>query len=143
MNFSQTLVHKFSHLHLMLQSLIRQDFAVPFYGANRPGSQVSQGVLDQFWLWSMAAGLLNAYESIAAFSETDFRADLAKFDVPTLFIHGDDDQVVPIDISARKSAKIVPDAEEIYYPGAPHGLMSTHGDQLNADLLKFIGRVMG
>jgi len=122
------------------RSQFYRDLAPSFYGANRAGSSVSQGVLDQFWLWSMAAGLRNAHQSIAAFSETDFRADLAKFDVPTLLIHGEDDQIVPIDISARKTAKLVPHAAEAYYAGAPHGLMSTNADQLNADLLSFLRR---
>lgn len=115
-----------------------REFAVPFYGANRPGANVSQGVLDQFWAWSMQSGLKNAYESIKAFSETDFTEDLKKFDVPTLVLHGEDDQVVPVKNSAAKSARLIKDAKEIYYPGAPHGITATHHDQLNADLLEFI-----
>jgi len=115
-----------------------RDFAAPFYGANRPGANVSQGVLDQFWAWSMQSGLKNAYESIKAFSETDFTEDLKKFDVPTLVLHGEDDQVVPVKNSARKSAQLIKGAKEIYYPGAPHGITATHQDQLNADLLGFI-----
>lgn len=115
-----------------------KDFAFQFYGANRPGAKVSQGILDQFWLWSMQAGLKNAYESIKAFSETDFTEDLKKFDVPTLVIHGEDDQIVPIKDSAKKSARLIKGAKEIYYPGAPHGLTATHQDQLNADLLAFL-----
>src|SRR5690349_20696047 len=115
-----------------------RDFAVPFYGANRPGAKVSQGVLDQFWLWSMQSGLKNSYESVKAFSETDFTEDLKKFDVPTLVLHGEDDQVVPVKNSAVKTAKLVKDAKEIYYPGAPHGITATHQDQINADLLAFI-----
>jgi non-heme chloroperoxidase len=115
-----------------------KNLAVPFYGANRPGAKVSQGTLDQFWLWSMQAGLKNAYESIKAFSETDFTEDLKKFDVPTLVLHGEDDQIVPVKDSARKSAKLIHGAEEIYYPGAPHGLTATHQDRVNADLLAFI-----
>jgi len=118
-----------------------KDFAVMFYGANRPGAQVSQGILDQFWLWSMQAGLKNAYESIKAFSETDFTEDLKKFDVPTLVMHGEDDQVVPVKDSAKKSAKLIKGAEEIYYPGRPHGLTATHQDEVNADLLKFLNSV--
>ena len=102
------------------------------------GAKVSQGVLDQFWLWSMQAGLKNAYESIKAFSETDFTEDLKKFDVPTLVLHGEDDQIVPVKDSARKSAKLIKGAKEIYYPGAPHGLTATHQDQVNADLLAFL-----
>ena len=117
-----------------------RDLAPVFYGANRPGSAVSPGTLDQFWLWSMQAGLTNVYECVKAFSETDFTSDLERFDVPTLVIHGDDDQVVPVDLTARKAARIIPDARELYYPGAPHGLMATHGDRLNADLLAFLRR---
>jgi non-heme chloroperoxidase len=115
-----------------------KEFAAPFYGANRPGAQVSQGVLDQFWAWSMQSGLKNAYESIKAFSETDFTEDLKKFDVPTLVLHGEDDQIVPVKNSALKSARLIKGAKEIYYPGAPHGITATHQDQLNADLLAFI-----
>jgi non-heme chloroperoxidase len=115
-----------------------RDFASPFYGANRPGAQVSQGILDQFWLWSMQCGLKNAYESIKAFSETDFTEDLKKFDVPTLVLHGEDDQVVPVKNSARKSVQLIKGAKEIYYPGAPHGITATHQDQINAELLAFI-----
>ena len=99
-----------------------------------------QGTLDQFWLWSMQAGLLNAYESIKAFSETDFTEDLKKFDIPTLVMHGEDDQIVPVKDSARKSARLIKGAKEIYYPGAPHGLTATHQDQVNADLLEFLGK---
>jgi non-heme chloroperoxidase len=115
-----------------------RDFASPFYGANRPGAKVSQGVLDQFWLWSMQSGLKNAYESIKAFSETDFTEDLKKFDVPTLVLHGEDDQVVPVKNSAVKSARLIKGAKEIYYPGAPHGITATHQDQVNAELLAFL-----
>lgn len=115
-----------------------KDLAVSFYGANRPGANVSQGTLDQFWLWSMQAGLLNAYESIKAFSETDQTEDLKKFDVPTLVLHGEDDQIVPVKDSAKKSAKLIKDAQEIYYPGAPHGITATHQDQINSELLAFI-----
>ncbi len=115
-----------------------REFAGPFYGANRPGAKVSQGVLDQFWLWSMQSGLKNAYESIKAFSETDFTEDLKKFDVPTLVLHGEDDQIVPVKNSARKSAQLIKGAKDIYYPGAPHGITATHQDQINADLLEFI-----
>ncbi len=120
------------------RSQFYRDLATPFYGANRPGASVSQGVLDQFWLWSMQSGLKNAYESIKAFSETDFTEDLARIDVPALFVHGEDDQIVPIHDSAKKSAQLVKGAKEIYYPGAPHGLMDTHADQFNADLLAFL-----
>jgi non-heme chloroperoxidase len=119
------------------RSQFYKDLATPFYGANK-GVKVSQGMLDQFWLWSMQAGLLNAYESIKAFSETDFTEDLKKFDVPTLILHGEADQIVPIKDSAMKSAKLIKGAKEIYYPGAPHGLTATHQDQVNADLLGFL-----
>src|SRR4026208_2295310 len=115
-----------------------KDFAGPFYGANRPGSNVSQGVLDQFWAWSMQSGLKNAYESIKAFSETDFTEDLKKFDVPTLVLHGEDDQIVPVKNSAVKSAQLIKGAKDVYYPGAPHGITATHQDQINAELLAFI-----
>jgi non-heme chloroperoxidase len=115
-----------------------REFAAAFYGANRPGSKVSQGVLDQFWLWSMQSGLKNAYESIKAFSETDFTEDLKKFDVPTLVLHGEDDQIVPVKNSAQKSARLIKGAKEIYYPGAPHGITATHQDQINAELLDFL-----
>jgi non-heme chloroperoxidase len=118
-----------------------KDLATPFYGANRPGANVPQGTLDQFWLWSMQAGLLNAYESIKGFSETDFTEDLKKFDVPTLVMHGEDDQIVPVHDSAKKSAKLITGAKEIYYPGRPHGLTATHQDEVNTDLLKFLRSV--
>jgi non-heme chloroperoxidase len=118
-----------------------KDFAVQFYGANRPGAKVSQGMLDQFWLWSMQGGLKNVYDSIKAFSETDFTEDLKKFDVPTLVMHGEDDQIVPIKDSAKKSARLIKGAQEIYYPGRPHGLTATHQDEVNADLLKFLKSV--
>jgi non-heme chloroperoxidase len=120
------------------RSQFYRDLAIQFYGANRPDTQVTQGLLDQFWLWSMQAGLNNAYESIMAFSETDFTADLERIDVPTLVLHGEDDQIVPVHDSARKSARLIKDAQEIYYPGAPHGITATHQDQVNADLLAFL-----
>ena len=120
------------------RSQFYKDLALPFYGANLPGAKVSQGALDQFWLWSMQAGIKGSYESIKAFSETDFTEDLKKFDVPTLVAHGEDDQIVPVKDSARKSAKLIPGAQEIYYPGAPHGLTATHADKFNADLLAFL-----
>lgn len=114
-----------------------KDLSAAFFGANRPGSKVSQGILDAFWLRCMQAGLKNAYECIKAFSETDFTDDLKKFDVPTLILHGDDDQIVPIAASAHISSKLVKGATLKVYPGAPHGLIDTHKDQLNADLLAF------
>jgi non-heme chloroperoxidase len=114
------------------------ELAIQFYGANRPGAQVSQGLLDQFWTWSMQAGLLNAYESVKAFSETDFTEDLKRFDVPTLVLHGEDDQIVPVKDSAKKSARLIKGAKDVYYPGAPHGITATHQDQVNAELLAFL-----
>lgn len=120
------------------RSQFYKDLAIQFYGANRPGANVSQGTLDQFWLWSMQAGLKNAFESIKAFSETDFTEDLKKIDVPALVLHGEDDQIVPVKDSAKKSAKLIKGAKEIYYPGAPHGITATHQDQVNSDLLEFL-----
>ncbi|PYX06095.1 MAG: alpha/beta hydrolase [Acidobacteria bacterium] len=118
-----------------------RDFAIMFYGANRPDAKVSQGMLDQFWLWSMQGGLKNLYDSINAFSETDFHEDLKKFDVPTLVMHGEDDQIVPINISGKRTAKLIKGAKELFYPGRPHGLTATHQDEVNADLLKFVKSV--
>jgi non-heme chloroperoxidase len=115
-----------------------KDLTLPFYGANRPGAKVSQGVRDSFWLQGMQAGFKAAYDCIKVFSETDHTEDLKKFNVPTLIIHGDDDQIVPIGASAMISSKIVKGATLKVYPGAPHGLPTTHKDQLNADLLAFI-----
>ena len=115
-----------------------KDLSAPFYGANRPGAKVSQGTRDMFWLWSMQVGLKGALDCIKAFSETDMTEDLKKFDIPTLIIHGDDDQIVPIGDAALLSSKIVKGATLKVYPGAPHGLMSTHKEQFNADLLSFL-----
>jgi non-heme chloroperoxidase len=109
----------------------------PFFNNNRPGANVSQGIRDAFWGQGLQAGHKNAYDSIAAFSATDMREDLKKFDVPTLIIHGDDDQIVPIDVGGRASAALVPGAELKVYAGAPHGITGTHKDQLDADLLAF------
>lgn len=120
------------------RSQFYREFAVPFFGANRPGAEISQSILDQFWLWCMRVGLKNAYESVKAFSETDFTEDLGKFDVPTLLLHGDDDQIVPIHDSSKKTARIIDGAKTVYYPGAPHGITATHQDQVNADLLAFL-----
>ena len=134
-------IEVFDGLRLALakdRSQFYKDFAIPFYGANRAGAQISQGVLDQFWLWSMQSGLKNSYECIKAFSETDFTEDLHKIDVPTLLLHGDDDQIVPVNLTARRSARLIEGAKEIYYPGAAHGLTATHQDQVNADLLAFL-----
>ena len=110
----------------------------PFFGANRSGSKVSQGMIDSFWLQGMHAGNKNTYDCIKAFSETDFTEDLKKFDIPTLIIHGDDDQIVPIGAAALKTAKIVKNATLKIYEGAPHGLLDTHKEQLNEDLLTFL-----
>jgi non-heme chloroperoxidase len=114
-----------------------RDLSAPFYGANRPGAKVSQGLRDSFWLQGMLCGIKGAYDCIRVFSETDHTEDLKKFDVPTLLIHGDDDQIVPIADSALLAAKIVTGSTLKVYPGAPHGLCSTHKDQVNADLLSF------
>ena len=114
-----------------------KDLSAPFYGANRPGAKVSQGLRDSFWLQGMVCGHKAAYDSIQAFSETDFTEDLKKFDVPTLILHGDDDQIVPIGASAMLSSKMVKGATLKVYPGLPHGMCSTHKDQINADLLTF------
>ncbi|GHO94873.1 alpha/beta hydrolase [Reticulibacter mediterranei] len=115
-----------------------KDLSVPFYGANRTGANVSQGVLDMFLLWSMQVGLNAAFDCIKAFSETDQTEDLKRFDIPTLIIHGDDDQIVPIANSALLSARLIKDATLKVYPGTPHGLMSTHKQQFNEDLLAFL-----
>ncbi len=115
-----------------------KDLSAPFYGANRPGAKVSQGVRDSFWLQGMQAGLKNAFDCIKVFSETDHTEDLKKFDVPTLIIHGDDDQIVPIGASALLSSKIAKGSTLKVYRGAPHGLTATHKDQVNADLLAFL-----
>lgn len=110
----------------------------PFFGFNRPGSKPSQGLIQSFWVQGMQAGHKNTYDSIAAFSATDFRGDLKKFNVPTLVIHGDDDQIVPIDTTGRAVAKLVKNAKLVVYAGAPHGLADTHKDRLNQDLLDFL-----
>jgi non-heme chloroperoxidase len=110
----------------------------PFYGFNRPGAKVSQGLIDSWWAQGMQGGHKNTYDSIAAFSATDFRGDLKKFDIPTLVIHGDDDQIVPIDASGTASARLIKGAQLIVYPGAPHGLTDTHKDRVNQDLLDFL-----
>jgi non-heme chloroperoxidase len=115
-----------------------KNLAMPFFGYNRPNVKVSQGVLDSFFMQGMAGGIKSEYDCINAFSETDFTDDLRKISVPTLVIQGDDDQIVPIGIASLKTAKIVPNATLIVYPGAPHGLPVTHADKLNADLLAFL-----
>ncbi|AXQ27523.1 alpha/beta fold hydrolase [Solimonas sp. K1W22B-7] len=118
--------------------LYRDIASGPFYGYNRPGAKPSQGVIDSFWMAGMMCGHKNAYDCIKAFSETDFTEDLKKFDVPTLVLHGDDDQIVPIGAAGLASAKILRNATLKVYKGAPHGLSDTHKDQLNQDLLAFI-----
>jgi non-heme chloroperoxidase len=115
-----------------------KDLTTPFYGANRPGSKVSQGLRDSFWAQGMQCGLNAAFDCIKAFSETDFTADLSKFDVPTLILHGDDDQIVPIGASATRSSKLIKNARLEVYKGAPHGMCSTLKDRVNEDLLSFI-----
>ncbi|MFZ6760921.1 alpha/beta fold hydrolase [Undibacterium sp. Ji50W] len=110
----------------------------PFFGFNRPGAKVSQGLIYSWWAQGMQAGHKNTYDSIKAFSETDFREDLKKFTVPTLIVHGDDDQIVPVNIAGIASAKLVKNAKLLVYKGAPHGLTDTHKDQLNKDMLDFI-----
>jgi non-heme chloroperoxidase len=115
-----------------------KDLSAPFYGANRPGSKVSQGLRDSFWLQGMLAGHKAVYDCIKAFSETDFTEDLKRFDVPTLILHGDDDQIVPIGAAALLSSKLVKGATLKIIPGAPHGMCSTLKDQINADLLVFL-----
>jgi non-heme chloroperoxidase len=115
-----------------------QDLSAPFYGANRPGSKVSKGLRDSFWMQGMQCGINAAYDCIKAFSETDFTEDLKKFDVPTLVLHGDDDQIVPIAAAGMLSSKIIKGATLKVMPGAPHGMCSTLKDQINAELLAFI-----
>ncbi|MGA5562042.1 alpha/beta fold hydrolase [Streptomyces platensis] len=122
------------------RSQFYQDLSEMFYGANRPGSAVSQGVRDAFWMWSMQVGTKGAYDCVKEFSETDFTEDLKRFDVATLIIHGDDDQIVPFVAAGKKSAKLVPNATLKIYPGAPHGLsaVGSYKDDFHADLLEFL-----
>ncbi|HEY4954027.1 MAG TPA: alpha/beta hydrolase, partial [Gemmatimonadaceae bacterium] len=115
-----------------------KDLTTPFFGVNRPGAKVTQGVRDAFWFRGMQGGLKNELDCIKAFSETDFTGDLRKFDVPTLIIHGDDDQIVPIGASAQAASRLVKNAMLKIYPGGSHGLADTHKDELNADLLAFL-----
>jgi non-heme chloroperoxidase len=110
----------------------------PFFGFNRDGATVSQGMIDSWWMQGMMGGFKNTYDSIKAFSETDMTEDLKKFDVPTLVIHGDDDQIVPVETTGRSAAKLIPNAKLIEYAGGPHGITDTHKDQLNKDLLEFL-----
>jgi len=115
-----------------------KDLSIPFYGANRPDAKVSQGLRDSFWLQGMLAGFKGVFDCIKAFSETDFTEDLRKFDVPTLILHGDDDQIVPIGASASLSSKLIKNAQLKVYKGAPHGMCSTRKDEINAALLAFL-----
>jgi non-heme chloroperoxidase len=115
-----------------------KDLTLPFYGYNRPGAKISEGIREHWWLQGMMGGMKPHYDCIKAFSETDFTEDLKKFDVPTLILHGDDDQIVPIGAAALMSAKIVKNATLKVYPGFPHGMPTTNADQINADLLAFI-----
>jgi non-heme chloroperoxidase len=115
-----------------------KDITLPFYGYNRPGAKISEGIREHWWFQGMMGGMKAGYDCIKAFSETDFTEDLKKFDVPTLVMHGDDDQIVPIDAAGRMSAKIVKGATLIVYPGFPHGMPTTNADRINADLLAFI-----
>jgi non-heme chloroperoxidase len=120
------------------RSQFYKDLAVPFYGYNRPNAKVSQGVVDEFWREGMLGSIKGQYDCIKQFSEVDYTEDLKKIDVPTLILHGDDDQIVPIDNAGRLSAKIVKNATLKVYPGAPHGMCTTEADKVNADLLGFI-----
>ncbi|MFC0399916.1 alpha/beta fold hydrolase [Paraburkholderia rhizosphaerae] len=120
------------------RSQFYKDLAVPFFGYNRQGAKVSQGTIDEFWRQGMRGGIVGQYACVKEFSEVDYTADLQKIDVPTLVLHGDDDQIVPIDAAGRMSAKIVKNATLKVYPGAPHGMCSTLADKVNADLLEFI-----
>ena len=117
-----------------------RDITLPFYGYNRPGATISEGIRDKWWLQGMMGGTKAGYDCIKAFSETDFTEDLKKFDVPTLILHGEDDQIVPIGAAAMQSSKLVKGATLKVYPGFPHGMPTTHADQINADLLAFIKR---
>jgi non-heme chloroperoxidase len=117
-----------------------KDITLPFYGYNRPGAKISEGIRERWWFQGMMGGVKPHYDCIKAFSETDFTEDLKKFDVPTLILHGDDDQIVPIGAAGLMSAKIVKNATLKVYPGFPHGMPTTHADQINADLLEFLGK---
>jgi non-heme chloroperoxidase len=117
------------------RSQFYKDLTLPFYGYNRPGAKISEGVREHWWLQGMLGGVKPHYDCVKAFSETDFTEDLKKFDVPTLILHGDDDQIVPIGAAGLLSAKIVKNAKLKVYPGFPHGMCTTHADQINADLL--------
>jgi len=120
------------------RSQFYKDLTLPFYGYNRPGAKISEGVRDSFWLQGMLGSHKSQYDTIKAFSETDFTEDLKKIDIPTLVLHGDDDQIVPIGAAGLLSSKIVKGATLKVYPGFPHGMCTTHADEINADLLAFI-----
>ena len=120
------------------RSIFFKELALPFYGYNRPNAKVEPAVIDEFWREGMLGSVLGQYECVKQFSEVDYTSDLEKIDVPTLILHGDDDQIVPLDNSGRKSAKIVKNATLKIYPGAPHGMCTTHSDEVNADLLAFL-----
>jgi non-heme chloroperoxidase len=121
-----------------------KDLTLPFYGFNRPGAKISEGIREHWWLQGMLGGMKAHYDCIKAFSETDFTEDLKKIEIPVLVMHGDDDQIVPIDDAGRMSAKILKNATLKVYPGFPHGMATTHADVINADLLAFIrGEVVG
>jgi non-heme chloroperoxidase len=120
------------------RSQFYKDLTLPFYGYNRPGAKISEGIREHWWLQGMLGGVKPHYDCIKAFSETDFTEDLRKFDVPTLILHGDDDQIVPIAAAGLMSAKIVKNAVLKVYPGFPHGMPTTNADQINADLLAFL-----
>jgi non-heme chloroperoxidase len=120
------------------RSQFYKDITLPFYGYNRPGAKISEGIREHWWLQGMMGGVKAHYDCIKAFSETDFTADLKKFDVPTFIMHGDDDQIVPIGASGLMSAKIVQNSTLKVYPGFPHGMCTTNPEQINADLLAFI-----
>ena len=136
-----TPIEAFDQLRAAVQadrSAFWRDLSLPFYGYNRPGATISEGVRESFWLQGMMAGFPASYFCIKAFSETDLTEDLKRFDVPTLILHGDDDQIVPIGASALLSSKIVKDAKLVVYKGAPHGMCTTLKDRVNAELLEFL-----
>ncbi len=122
------------------RSQFYKDLTLPFYGYNRPGARISEGARERWWLQGMMGGVKAHYDCVKAFSETDFTEDLKKFDAPTLILHGDDDQIVPIGASALMSAKLVKNSTLKVYPGFPHGMCTTHPDQINADLLAFFNQ---
>jgi non-heme chloroperoxidase len=126
--------------YLANRSQFYMDITMPFYGYNRPGAQISEGIRQNWWRQSMMGGVKAGYDCIKAFSETDFTEDLKKINVPTLVLHGEDDQIVPIDAAGRASAKILKNATLKTYPGYPHGMPTTHHEQINADLLAFVQR---